>query len=191
MTKSMIFFLVVTTCIMVGTIAFLPQYDIIVSAGIRILAMAIAIYYTVRFKEWRIIPLAIMYFFMAVRQILTFLIWLKIIDNTLQFKSISEIPGIVVTLLTLSSICYFGYLISGKNKTIQNQSSQINQLKDLLPICSKCKKVRNDEGYWQQIDTYIEQNTDTEFSHGLCEDCMKELYGNEPWYKNIEDRKKT
>lgn len=52
----------------------------------------------------------------------------------------------------------------------------VRVLKELLPICANCKKIRDDDGYWQQIETYITENSDTHFSHGICPDCCKELY---------------
>jgi GAF domain-containing protein len=52
---------------------------------------------------------------------------------------------------------------------------EINQLRDIIPICAKCKKVRDDRGYWEQVDTYLTKHFDTAFTHGLCPDCCKEL----------------
>ena len=191
MTKSMIFFLVVTTCIMVGTIAFLPQYDIIVSAGIRILAMAIAIYYTVRFKEWRIIPPCdhVLFHGSATDSDLP-----DMDENHRQHAAIQidqRNPGHCCNPANteLDLLLRIPDLRKEQDDSEPVQPDQSTERPP--PDLFEMQKVRNDEGYWQQIDTYIEQNTDTEFSHGLCEDCMKELYGNEPWYKNIEDRKKT
>jgi hypothetical protein len=66
-----------------------------------------------------------------------------------------------------------------RNK-LQNALENVKTLSGLLPICSGCKKVRDDEGYWNQIDSYIEKHSDAQFSHGLCEDCTKEYYGIEP-----------
>ncbi|MBI4747391.1 MAG: response regulator [Acidobacteria bacterium] len=48
---------------------------------------------------------------------------------------------------------------------------QINQLKELLPICCYCKRIRDDNDYWQQIDEYIHDQTGTDFSHGICPNC--------------------
>jgi PAS domain S-box-containing protein len=48
----------------------------------------------------------------------------------------------------------------------------IKQLRGLLPICSWCKKVRDDQGYWKQVEQYVEENTDATFTHGICPDCM-------------------
>ncbi len=44
------------------------------------------------------------------------------------------------------------------------------------PICASCKKIRDDQGYWQQVEVYIRDHSDAEFSHGICPDCMAELY---------------
>ena len=53
---------------------------------------------------------------------------------------------------------------------------QIKVLKGLLPICASCKKIRDDNGYWSQIESYIHENSEAEFSHGICPDCFRELY---------------
>lgn len=52
----------------------------------------------------------------------------------------------------------------------------IRTLGELLPICSSCKKIRDDQGYWQAVDGYITTHTDTKFSHGICPDCIDSLY---------------
>ena len=52
----------------------------------------------------------------------------------------------------------------------------VKTLSGLLPICSHCKKIRNDEGYWQQIESYIHQHSGTLFSHGVCPECLKKHY---------------
>ncbi len=55
--------------------------------------------------------------------------------------------------------------------------AKIKTLSGMLPICSSCKKIRNDSGYWQRIEEYICDHSEAEFTHGICPDCMKELYG--------------
>jgi hypothetical protein len=50
-------------------------------------------------------------------------------------------------------------------------------LSGLIPICASCKKIRDDKGYWNQLETFIQQHSKAEFSHGICPDCMKKLYG--------------
>jgi sigma-B regulation protein RsbU (phosphoserine phosphatase) len=59
------------------------------------------------------------------------------------------------------------------NEELQKALAQIKTLKGLLPICMDCKKVRDDKDYWQDIQDYLSQTTDTEFSHGLCPICMQ------------------
>jgi hypothetical protein len=54
--------------------------------------------------------------------------------------------------------------------------ANVKVLSGMLPICASCKKVRDDKGYWNQIETYIRQHSDTQISHGLCPDCVRKLY---------------
>jgi len=54
--------------------------------------------------------------------------------------------------------------------------ARVKVLSGLLPICASCKKVRDDKGYWNQIETYIREHSDTQISHGLCPDCVRKLY---------------
>jgi len=53
---------------------------------------------------------------------------------------------------------------------------QVKRLSGLLPICSYCKQIRDDQGYWNQIESYIRDRSDAEFSHGICPECAKKLY---------------
>ena len=59
---------------------------------------------------------------------------------------------------------------------LQEALARIKTLSGLLPICSSCKKIRDDKGYWSQIETYIRDHTEADFSHGLCPVCADELY---------------
>ncbi len=59
---------------------------------------------------------------------------------------------------------------------LQQALGEVKTLKGLIPICSSCKNVRNDEGYWDQIEKYIRDRSDADFSHCICPDCMKKLY---------------
>jgi hypothetical protein len=53
---------------------------------------------------------------------------------------------------------------------------QVKTLQGLLPICASCKKVRDDGGYWHQVEIYMHQHTGIEFSHAICPDCREKLY---------------
>lgn len=59
---------------------------------------------------------------------------------------------------------------------LQKALSTIKTLQGILPICSSCKKIRNDDGLWTQLETYIRDHSEAEFSHGLCSDCATKLY---------------
>lgn len=59
---------------------------------------------------------------------------------------------------------------------LQDALAQVKKLGALLPICASCKKIRDDEGYWHQVDVYIRDHSETEFSHGICPECMGKLY---------------
>ncbi len=54
-------------------------------------------------------------------------------------------------------------------------ATEVRQLKDLIPICSGCRKIRNDENYWQAVETYINEQTGSNFTHGICPECT-EIY---------------
>lgn len=55
---------------------------------------------------------------------------------------------------------------------LQTALSKVRQLQGLLPICSYCKRIRSDTDYWEQIDTYVAEHSDAQFSHGICPSCM-------------------
>lgn len=61
-------------------------------------------------------------------------------------------------------------------KELQSALGRIKTMKGLIPICSHCKKIRNDKGYWQQVEEYLGQNTEADFSYGLCDQCAAEIY---------------
>ena len=59
---------------------------------------------------------------------------------------------------------------------LQEALANVKTLTGLIPICASCKKIRDDQGYWTQLETYLKQHSDAEFSHGLCLDCLRKLY---------------
>ncbi len=59
---------------------------------------------------------------------------------------------------------------------LQEALNKVKTLSGLLPICASCKKVRDDSGYWNQIEVYIRDHSEADFSHSICPDCAKELY---------------
>jgi len=61
-------------------------------------------------------------------------------------------------------------------RELQNALVEVKALSGLLPICSSCKKIRDDQGYWIQVETYISKHSDATFTHGLCPECLKQYY---------------
>lgn len=61
------------------------------------------------------------------------------------------------------------------NEELQKALSEVKQLRGIIPICSAWKKIRDDAGYSHQVESYIHDRTEAEFSHGVCPDCMKRL----------------
>ena len=63
---------------------------------------------------------------------------------------------------------------------LQEALKEIRKLSGLLPICMYCKKIRDDEGYWNQIESFIAEHSEAMFSHGICPDCFQRLYPDDP-----------
>jgi uncharacterized PurR-regulated membrane protein YhhQ (DUF165 family) len=61
-------------------------------------------------------------------------------------------------------------------KELKKALSEVKTLQGLIPICAGCKSIRNDEGFWEQIETYLRHRSEAEFSHGMCPDCHKKYY---------------
>ena len=59
---------------------------------------------------------------------------------------------------------------------LQKALSEVKTLRGFLPICSHCKKIRDDKGYWNQIESYIREHSEVEFSHSICQECAKRYY---------------
>jgi hypothetical protein len=59
---------------------------------------------------------------------------------------------------------------------LQRAIDNVKTLSGFLPICASCKKIRDDQGYWNQIESYLHEHTDIDFTHSICPDCAKKLY---------------
>lgn len=59
---------------------------------------------------------------------------------------------------------------------LEKALTRVKQLSGLLPICSNCRKIRNDQGYWELVEEYIHKHSEAEFSHSICPDCLERLY---------------
>ena len=169
----------------------LPSVELLISIAIRLIAAGVAIFIAFKYREFKILFLATMFGLMAIRQFMTLLIWNNFLDKSSLARGISELPGSMVTILTIISMVYLGQILHKKKAIIQTQQKTLDTLSGLLPICAKCKKIRNDDGYWNDIEAFIEAHADIKFSHALCEPCQEELYGNEAWFKKRKEKLKN
>ncbi len=84
----------------------------------------------------------------------------------------------------------YGQMLHRKNirlkeemQHLEKAMSEIKTLSGLIPICCNCKNVRNDDGYWEQVETYVMKRSSADFSHGICPDCIEKIY---PQLKNTK-----
>ncbi len=81
---------------------------------------------------------------------------------------------------------YLETRIAERTHDLTEALSQVKQLSGFLPICASCKKIRDDQGYWRQVEEYIREHSEAEFSHSICPECAKRLYPD--FYKDNADR---
>lgn len=119
-----------------------------------------------------------------------------------QFNHISNFLNFLITLIILFCLSFCNGLITNnalrrtqdeldrnvelcetledkvkeRTRKLQENIDHIKVLKGLLPICSACKKIRDDNGYWNLLEEYMAKHADVQFSHGICPDCVKALY---------------
>jgi PAS domain S-box-containing protein len=117
---------------------------------------------------------------------------LRHLEEILMAKDGDRIPaGVAISTLKEKDGSLAGYVFIVRDMTEQKKAeaereelieelqealANVKTLKGLVPICSGCKKIRNDKGYWQQVEGYIKEHTEADFSHGICDDCAKKLY---------------
>jgi hypothetical protein len=82
----------------------------------------------------------------------------------------------------------FGLIVGNTISRLEEALQNVKTLSGFLPICSNCKKIRDDEGYWQQIEEYIMSHSEADFTHGICNECVKKLYPEH--HQKFEERMK-
>ncbi len=111
----------------------------------------------------------------------------RIVEFSKQHENWELDEIITVSIFLVASLAFFSIRrwrelqaserdLIHRNEQLQKALSEIKQLKKIIPICASCKNVRDDEGFWSQVESYIHKHTGTEFSHGMCPECMEKWY---------------
>lgn len=151
----------------------------------------IAVYYSFRLinltghtRAWLLLSFGIAT--MAARRFITFATLLsvptahRLADYSFEIIGVFGSAMMLVGVISIKPI--FVLLREAKEEqrvlaeSLRDALKNIKTLKGMLPICASCKKIRDDDGYWQQVETYITKYSDTVFSHGICPDCVRKLY---------------
>lgn len=106
-------------------------------------------------------------------------------------EKLLDIFGILAGYIQLFMDNTLEYRLLEEKKKLEKAIGEITKLSGLLPICASCKKIRDDKGYWKQIESYISDHSEAKFSHGMCPECSEKLYGDENWYKKMKNKKRS
>ncbi|MEO6183788.1 MAG: PAS domain S-box protein [Verrucomicrobiota bacterium] len=102
------------------------------------------------------------------------------IDVSLTISPIKNSSGQIIGVSAIERDITSRKRVEGERKRLVDELSHVSKrvktLSGLLPICASCKKIRDDKGSWQQIETFIKARSDADFSHGMCPDCIEKLY---------------
>jgi PAS domain-containing protein len=99
-----------------------------------------------------------------------------IFDASPVYHAKDELLAAVETLQDITDLKWAEEEKERLNVDLRDAMQQIKTLSGLIPICAACKKIRDDKGYWSQLEQYLEEHSDAVFSHGLCPDCFREFF---------------
>ena len=97
-------------------------------------------------------------------------------ENSFTLTYQSLILNLRDTIQGHLELLFMNHVLGEENKKLHDYISEIKTLRAILPICSKCKKIRDDEGYWHEVESYISAHSETLFSHSICPECARSLY---------------
>ncbi len=111
-----------------------------------------------------------------------------------------HIPIIFLTAKTSTKDIVKGFKVGGVDYVAKPYNSEellarvrthieLDTLRGLLPICSVCKSIRDDKGYWHSLESYVQNHSNVLFSHSLCDPCAEDLYGGEEWFEKSRKKK--
>jgi tetratricopeptide (TPR) repeat protein len=100
-------------------------------------------------------------------------------ELTLKRQAIIRNAALLVALFLVIflGVTFYHYRREARtSRELRNALLKVRTLQGLLPICAQCKKIRDDQGYWKQVEQYVSEHTEAQFSHGLCPECVRVLY---------------
>jgi DNA-binding response OmpR family regulator len=105
-----------------------------------------------------------------------------------HFLTSTRIQILDLLFSTYEAVLQKNFELERINQELKQSIETIKTLSGLIPICSNCKKIRNDDGYWQQLEEFIKEHSDAEFTHGLCPECEQRIYAK--FFKKGKESKK-
>ena len=91
----------------------------------------------------------------------------KVLNEVTKNDPVRKLKELIIVLI---------HSLQQKQARLQKALSDIKVLSGLLPICSHCKKIKDDKGDWKEIESYIQENSEAEFTHGICPECTQEFF---------------
>ncbi len=86
-------------------------------------------------------------------------------------------------------LIYVNSELGHEHKRMTDYIDEVKILRGMIPICARCRKIKDeDDGYWKELESYIEKYSEAYFSHCLCNDCMNDLYGDQKWFDKIRHK---
>jgi len=141
------------------------------SICMQFLAACLAIPLITRYKKYLVGSLLLVMISMqAFRRLISF--YRAITGGQIKTDIYAEIAALIVSTILVFGVVFTLKLI----KELTDAMDSIKTLKGFLPTCASCKKIRDENGSWVQMEEYITQHSEAVFSHGVCEECARKLY---------------
>jgi hypothetical protein len=102
---------------------------------------------------------------------------IRLYYNTVWSIPWTMVEGSINALIRVFILTLLAYLIDRVSQQTIATRKEVRLLEGLLPICASCKKIRDSNNEWQQLEAYISHHSEAKFTHGVCPDCAKKLYG--------------
>ncbi|UCG78928.1 MAG: hypothetical protein JSV21_03610, partial [Nitrospirota bacterium] len=133
----------------------------------------------VQFPIWFIIPVGLASWYNGRGHGYFYAISLSLARFSFHFfwsEQLTTTDAAINAVLRLFTLLLIAYLIDRLAEQTRAMKKELRVLRGIVPICSGCKKIRNDAGEYEPLEKYISERSEAEFSHGLCNDCMHKLY---------------